>query len=207
METPLDQYDPQLTPQSPEGAGPEPAELPTDAPVWPRFMADSTAANRPAANRPAANRPAANRPAANRPAANQPTVTPRIADRPEVLPLNLPRAAAPRRPDGLRPAKGHRAAANRRPAPAPRSQSRPLLLKWLRRAPLVILILLGLGCAGLSWLAVQEILSPGAETHHVALAEKEQEQISSLFLLGGVAVGCVSVSILLAQQLRRAPRR
>ena len=182
MERPLDQFNPQLTPRSREGAGPEPAALPTDAPVWPRFIADS--------------------------AAHRSTVTPRIADRPEVLPLNLPPAAAPRRPDGLRPAKGHRAA-NRRPAlvPAPRANSRPLLLKWLRRAPLVILTLLGLGCAGLSWLAVQEILNPGAETHHIALAEKEQEQISSLFLLGGVAVGCVSLSILLAQQLRRAPRR
>jgi hypothetical protein len=196
MEKPRDQFNHRIPHRGHDGTAAEPATLPTVAepPDWPRLIADPmTADTRRPSQRPG----------------QRPTVTPRIADRPEVLPLNLPPAATPRRADGLRPAKGHRAAADRRPvaAPQPRSSSRPLLLKWLRRAPLVILILLGLGCAGLSWLAVQEILNPGVETHPVALAEKEQEQISSLFLLGGVAVGCISLSILLAQQLRRAPRR
>jgi hypothetical protein len=182
MERPRDQFNHRIQASSHDSPTAEPAGSPRVAapPDWPRFIADPGAAPR-AADR-----------ATHSP---RPTVTPRIADRPEVLPLNLPPAAAPMRAE-------RKARRSDRP-----SHSRPLLLKWLRRAPLVILTLLGLACAIMSWLAVQEILNPGAEIHYIALAEKEQEQIASLFLLGGVAVGCVSVSIVLAQQLRRTPRR
>jgi hypothetical protein len=202
METSSDRFNPdrskpdRINPWSPDSLRPavghpdrtpadHPSGLPADADrPWPRLIADP--------------RP-------------RTTVTPLITDRPTEIPLSSAPTAvrASRSPHRAQTSSAINSAqmpADRRAA-APRPQSRPLLLKWLRRAPLVVLILLGLGCLGLSWLAVQEILNPGAESQHVALAEKEQEQIASLVLLGGVAVGCVTLSIVLAQQLQRAPRR
>jgi hypothetical protein len=75
----------------------------------------------------------------------------------------------------------------------------------LRKNPIVVLTGLWLVVMILGWLSMSEIISPGADAPlpKTKIARVNQEQNSSLGILGAVAASCALVSVLLSNKIDR----
>jgi hypothetical protein len=107
--------------------------------------------------------------------------------------------------DGPRPAGGDRRSP---PAavPIPPSPTRYTQPSGMRKHPMIVLTGLWLVLLVLGWLSMSEILSPGADAPlpKTTIGQvKQQDQSSSLGVLGAVAAGCAVLSLMLSQKLDR----
>lgn len=75
----------------------------------------------------------------------------------------------------------------------------------MRKNPIVVLTGIWLVVMILGWLSMSEIISPGADAPlpKTKIARAQQEQNSSLGVLGAVAASCAIVSILLSHKIDR----
>ncbi len=111
----------------------------------------------------------------------------------------------PQDDDGRQLAKG-----DRPPTPAvspmPPSPTRYTQPIGMRSHPIIVLTGLWLVLLVLGWLSMSEIISPGADAPlpKTTIGQvKQQDQSSSLGVLGAVAAGCAVLSLMLSQKFDR----
>jgi hypothetical protein len=92
------------------------------------------------------------------------------------------------------------------PSPIPiASRTRYRQPSQIRQHPMIVLTGLWLVLLVFGWLSMSEILSPGqdAPLPKTAIVTPQQDQNSSLGILGSIAVGCAVLSLLLSHKLDR----
>ncbi len=89
--------------------------------------------------------------------------------------------------------------------PIPPSPTRYRQPSQIRQHPMIVLTGLWLVLLVFGWLSMSEILSPGqdAPLPKTAIVTPQQDQSSSLGVLGSIAVGCAVLSLLLSQKIDR----
>ncbi len=98
---------------------------------------------------------------------------------------------------------------NRPPTPAvpiPPSPTRYTQPSGMQKHPMIVLTGLWLVLLVLGWLSMSEIISPGADAPlpKTTIGQvKQQDQSSSLGVLGAVAAGCAVLSLMLSQKFDR----
>jgi hypothetical protein len=91
------------------------------------------------------------------------------------------------------------------PPPPIASPTRYRQPSQIRQHPMIVLTGLWLVLLVFGWLSMSEILSPGqdAPLPKTAIVTPQQDQSSSLGVLGSIAVGCAVLSLLLSQKIDR----